>query len=118
MPTRFETSLRERWRRLVARHAEAQPQDCRRGNERHYIGFGSARLWFEEQGVRQERTGNLLNVSDGGLMLKQYKEIPIGVTLTLEVLIGDEALQVRGRTAHCTQTLGGYKVGVELEFDD
>lgn len=118
MPTRFEASLRERWLHLVARHAEAYPNEYRRSTERHYIGFGSVRLWFNDEGEQQERTGNLLNISHGGLMVKQYQELEPGTPLKLEVVVGEDTLQLAGHAAHCTQTLGGYKVGVELEFED
>ena len=118
MPTRFEASLRDRWRGLVARHAEATPREHRRRNQRHYVEFGSVTLRFLEKGQPVEKTGKLLNVSRGGLMLKQYQEIDIGTKLQIDVLAGDDALTVAGRVAHCTETLGGFKVGVKLEFEE
>jgi hypothetical protein len=76
------------------------------------------KLTFEEGGAPIVRTGSLLNASDSGLMVKQHKEIPCYTKVQIELTVGDEVLALTGRVAHATQTVSGFKVGIELQFPD
>ena len=46
-----------------------------------------------------------------------FSACPTQKDLTRRGAIGDEEAVLRGVVRHVTQTLGGYKVGVELHFD-
>ena len=116
--TRLETPTRQRWREVLSQYADVEQRGQRRNNERYYIALGSVKLAFEENGASVERTGRVLNASDGGLMIKQYQDIPSDTQLQIEATIGEESFALAGRVAHCTQTVGGFKVGIELKFPD
>lgn len=118
METRLETPTRQRWREVLSPYADPEESGHRRNDERYYIALGSVKLVFEENGAPVERTGRVLNASDGGLMIKQYQDIPSNTQLQIEATIGEESFALAGRVAHCTQTVGGFKVGIELEFPD
>jgi len=118
MFTKTKATALEHWRSFIACHVENAKNEYRRDHERRYINQGSVSLVFEADGETVERTGALLNLSEGGLMIKQYVEIPRGTPIQLVVLIDDDKLALAGRAVHSTQTLGGYKIGVELTFDD
>jgi len=60
----------------------------------------------------------LWQVSPEGLTARAPREVPVDVRFALDVEINGETLCLRGRTMHCTQTIGGYKVGVRLIFDE
>jgi len=116
--TRLETPTRQRWREVLSQYADVEQCGQRRNNERYYIALGSVKLAFEEDGAPVERTGRVLNASDGGLMIKQYQDVPSDTQLQIEATIGEESFALAGRVAHCTQTVGGFKVGIELKFPD
>ena len=116
--TRLETPTRQRWREVLSQYADVEQCGQRRTDERYYIALGSVKLAFEEDGAPVERTGRMLNVSEGGLMIKQYQDVPSDTQLQIEATIGEESFALAGRVAHCTQTVGGFKVGIELKFPD
>ncbi len=119
METRIEIPTRQRWTELLAKFAESERSDSRRGNQRSYVQFGAAKLSFDdEQGTPTGRTGRLLNASDSGLMVKQYESIPEETEVAVEATIGDEVFALTGRVVHTTETLGGFKIGIELRFAD
>jgi hypothetical protein len=116
--TRLEIPTRQRWQEVLSHCAELEKRGHRRSNERHYVELAAVKLAFEQDGALVMRMGRLLNASDEGLMVKQYRDIPVGVPVQIEVTIADESFALRGEVAHCTQTLGGLKVGIELQFAD
>jgi hypothetical protein len=116
--TRLETPTRQRWREVLSAYAGPEEPGRRRTDERYYIALGSVKLAFEQDGAPVERTGRVLNASEGGLMIKQYEGIPPETLLQIEATIGEESFALAGRVAHCTQTVGGFKVGIELKFAD
>lgn len=119
MGVRLEAPTRQRWLQVLAQHAAPEDLGIRRTDLRHSVEFGAARLTFEdERGRSVERSGRLLNISEGGLMLKQSRRIPIQTDLRIEVTLGDDTLALIGRVVHATETLGGFKIGVELQFTD
>ncbi len=118
METRLETPTRQRWREILDQYAESGRSDHRRTNERHYLELGSVKLTYEEGDAPVVRAGRLLNASDSGLMVKQYQDILPKTELQIEAAIGDEAFTLTGHVVHCTQTLGGFKIGIELQFPD
>ncbi len=119
METHIEIPTRQRWTELLAQLGESEKPDYRRSNQRSYVQFGAAKLSFDdEQGTPVVRTGRLLNASDDGLMVKQYESIPDETELRVEATIGDEVFALTGRVIHATQTVGGFKIGIELRFTD
>jgi hypothetical protein len=52
------------------------------------------------------------DVSEGGLGLRTRQRVP--VMALVRVTAGDDDRSVLGRVAHCTDTLGGFLVGIEF----
>jgi hypothetical protein len=75
-----------------------------------------ADLTFELEGRPVQRSGRLLNISPGGLMVKQREPIAGQTRVLVKIACDEGELALAGRVAHCTQTVDGYKVGVELLF--
>jgi hypothetical protein len=79
---------------------------------------GSAALAFERGSQRFLRKGKLLNVSAEGVLVRlQEQVIPETTVLLRLTLTQGEALLV-GRVVHCTPTVGAFKVGIVLSFED
>jgi hypothetical protein len=59
----------------------------------------------------------LLNASQEGLTTKGQTPITLNTEVVLELNPEGTPFAVRGRIAHCTETLGGFKIGIELRFE-
>ena len=62
-------------------------------------------------------SGQLLNASQEGLTTKGQTPITLNTEVVLELNPEGTPFAVRGRIAHCTETLGGFKIGIELRFE-
>ena len=119
METRLETPTRRRWREFVSQYVDSKGSEYRRSDQRSYVEIGAVTLSFDDaQGAPIAHVGHLLNASDGGLMVKQHQSIPARTKVQVEVAIDEVTFVLPGRVAHVTQTVGGFKIGVELEFAD
>jgi hypothetical protein len=66
-----------------SRHEMAEAMDKRK-SERHRIG-GTARFrWEDAEGAGQEQTGNLRNVSAGGVFVETSSLPPLGAEIDIE----------------------------------
>ncbi len=74
-------------------------------------------LRFDDQGTWVWRWLILNNVSNSGLMLKGETELTPGTRLVAEINPDGVPFYVAGVVMHCTQTVGGFKIGVNLQFD-
>ncbi len=88
----------------------------RRKDPRWSLGLGVVQFVVAFDGRRVTETGNLLNVSAGGVMIQFRKRLEMGQTLDMVVYVDDEPFRLVGRVNHCTMTLGSYKIGVALVF--
>ena len=119
METRLETPTRKRWREIIAPYADSGGAEYRRNDQRAIVEFGAVRLSFVgPNGARVVHTGRLLNASDAGMMVRQNQSIPARTRLQIEVEIDQVKLALSGSVVHVTDTVGGYKIGVELLFAD
>jgi hypothetical protein len=119
-PTVQPKSLTEaEWLEALARCVtpEVEPP-VRRDHRRYGVDFGLARLSYTRDGVPLTRTAPLLQISAEGLMVQIQEPIRVYTPLRLEVILGDETFALTGQVAHSTQTVGGYKVGIQLLFPD
>ena len=104
---------RARWAEIVTNHVsdQQQPPPVKRHEPRQAVeGFAKLTITIV-------RTCTLLQVSEGGLMVRSPKEIPVGTRLSIESYLHDEAVLLSGEVVHCTETVGAFKVGVQLSFD-
>lgn len=70
----------------------------------------------DEDGQSVRRHMSMMNLSPGGLMLKCEFEFEQGTQMLIEINPDGKPFHVVGVVKHCTQTLGGYKIGVRLIF--
>jgi len=104
------------WEALVAQHPEEVTPEHRRQDRRRYTPLGSARLVFKQDGRPQVRGGKVLNVSSRGMLVWQREDINWGTKVVVQARLGETDTLLFGHVAHCTETVGGFKVGVELQF--
>ena len=61
--------------------------------------------------------GTVLDISEGGISLRSEQKIPEDSHVDLDVyLAGDDGLTLSGTVVHCTQSVDGFSVGIELQF--
>ncbi|MFQ5412522.1 MAG: PilZ domain-containing protein [Phycisphaerae bacterium] len=106
------------WRRFLLRAIAPQPKaDIQRGAPR-YPYCTEIKLTFDDAGHVSTRSLTSLNVSVSGITAKGGLEIPMDSEVLLEMNPEGVPFVVRGRIVHCTQTVGGYKIGIDLMFSE
>lgn len=70
--------------------------------------------------VLYEGMGRTLNISENGILLETTSENSLDNTLTLEIALKDDLINLRGRVIRCHQAENGlYQTGVEFtELDE
>lgn len=107
---------------IVARNINVEVDSlAKRGDHRHDLPYGHATIHFLEAlpGAKTAKpmTCTLLQVSGSGLMVRAFDgNFSRGQLLAIHALVGEDEAVLRGRVRHCTQTISGYKIGIELEF--
>lgn len=109
-------STRDQWLAFVQEVNEL-PIRCapHRNEERNPLQL-EVQLRFDDDGILVRRRLILNNVSNSGMMLKGDTELTPGTRLVAEVNPDGVPFYVAGVVMHCTQTVGGYKIGVNLQF--
>ncbi len=113
----IKRATRAGWGAFVARQpsSNAIPHSRRRA-ARHRPECGAARLTYEQEGRPISYTTVLLEVSATGLMIKTRRLVPGETELRIEVLTEETPFLVVGTVVHSTQTVAGFKTGVQLTF--
>ncbi len=107
---------RGEWLTFVKRQLEPQTRRAPHRNEER-MPFACEVILApggEDGGTRRRLT--LLNISNSGLMLKGETEIEEKTEVLIEINPDGNPFHVVGVICHCTQTLGGFKIGVNLKF--
>jgi len=108
----------EQWNELLTRVVAPElGKNLRRGTRRYPL-LGEAKLTYEKDGKTYRRTFDVINVSRGGMTLKGYDEVKADTIIELKVTLGPHVAPLKAKVVHCTGTLGGFKVGVEILFKD
>jgi len=108
----------EQWNDLLTRVVAPElGKNLRRGTRRYPV-MGEAKLTYEKDGKTYRRTFDIINVSRGGMTLKGYDEVRADTLIDCKVTLGPHVAPVKVKVVHCTGTLGGFKVGVEILFRD
>lgn len=110
--------VREDWERIVIRYATVIAAPPVKRRHPRYDTTGRAKLSKAGSQAVLVETCALLQVSAEGLTLRSHDEIPLHELLAIEVRLTDRAVLLHGRVVHCTGTVGGYKLGVLLTFDE
>ena len=112
---------RDRWVNLLRRHFRLTTDDLRRkrGQRRFDVEGTIAEVLLENMerpDTAPPLTMSVIDVSPGGVMLRSFDPLPAGLGLAMRFTLGSDDITLMGRVMHCTETLGGYKVGVKLLF--
>ena len=105
------------WKRLLQRTvAPVDKSDLKRSTRRYPLP-GDIKVTFEDAGETSVRRLALLNASEGGLATKGQTQILLDTEVIIELNLEGTPFTVRGRIVHCTETIGGFKIGIELRFE-
>lgn len=114
--------MRKRWARIVERSG-FPPEDplVRRKSARYAVETHKVvKVVIDPDCVAPGRPGavlcSVLNLSHEGVMLRSDVEIRPRTRLAVEWPKDDEVLTLPGVVRHCTQTVGAFKVGIELRI--
>jgi hypothetical protein len=108
----------EQWNAAIAEFVdtEAEPK-CRRSLRRYAVD-GEIKVTGQIDGEPVKEVWELRQVSLAGMSARSSREILEEARLEFELCINGHVLRVKGEVKHCTQTIGGYKVGIRLFFDE
>ncbi|MBN2561397.1 MAG: PilZ domain-containing protein [Phycisphaerae bacterium] len=114
----FKPMTFQRWSTLLKQVVAPEfESDARREYRRYHIS-GDLKVTFVRDGQEYKRSWDLLEVSLQGLTARANNEASLGVSLEIRLDVAGHRVRARGKVVHCTGTLGGYKVGIELDFPD
>lgn len=91
----------------------------RRHELRHVMNFGLAILTYDDPstGRPHRDTGvAVIDLSLTGMMLRARHDLPRHTPIEIDLDLWEWRGYLRGEVAHCTQSLSGYKLGIELNF--
>jgi hypothetical protein len=107
------------WLRILARHANARVEPrIKRKSQRYRVEFGVVQLFYECSGRTRDYTASLLQISAHGMMIRNHTRIAVGTPLRMKVTLDRAPVTLNGRVAHCTETVGAFKIGIRLQFED
>jgi hypothetical protein len=99
------------------RDVEITPE-IRRKHPRRTVAIGTVDVAVTHKGTSAVWPGKLLNLSPAGVLIKQRRRIDCGIPVLVRLMLADEEAILPGSVVHCTETVGGYKVGIRLLFDN
>ncbi|MBU0638845.1 MAG: PilZ domain-containing protein [Planctomycetes bacterium] len=118
--TELRPITRERWLQCLDEFAgEVAPPFAKRRFDRFSTAAYAKLVYTRRLGERKSAmvvTGALLQLSEEGIMLRTNEPVPIHTSAAVELHLGDEPVVVLGTVRHCTDTVGAFKVGLELSF--
>ena len=105
------------WKRFLKRTvAPEHKSDIQRAEPRYPLS-GETKVSFEDADETSVRRLALLNGSQDGLTTKGQTPIALDTQVVLEMNPEGTPFTIHGRIIHCTETVGGYKIGIELRFE-
>lgn len=121
MSTAFKSISQEQWRGIVAAApavGEGVPISNRH-ETRWYLQSGTAELCYHNANNEVCKQLCLVqNVSDQGLMVRADLEIPENTFVIMSVDFENDNATLLGMVRHCSLSVGAYKLGIRLLFDD
>lgn len=111
------------WIAILVRNFDLDVEKLHRREYRRYdVEGGLVNVEFESvpdgSSLPEPTSMTLLDVSPTGFMARSFREYEPGTTVAVELIFADAQSRGRARLVHCTSTLGGYKTGFELQFED
>lgn len=104
------------WRKMLSAQVAGEIESHSRRSWRRYPAEGEVKAEYKVDGEPRKRTWDLLQIAAGGLTVRTGEEMPTDTPVALYINMDGNPVPARGLTRHCTQTLGGYKVGIKLLF--
>ncbi len=117
MPADTTLASRESWREFVQSFDAVEQPEHRRRAARHDVGHGFVEVYELPQTTKLVTTGTVINVSENALMLRTRASVGIAMQIRIELGVDDDEFVLIGEVRHCTPTVGGYKLGVELLWE-
>ena len=105
------------WRKMLAAQVAGEIESHSRRHWRRYPAEGEVKAEFMVDDQPRKRTWDLLQIAAGGLTVRTGEEMMVNTQVLLHINMDGNPILARGLTRHCTQTLGGYKVGIKLLFE-
>ena len=118
METGIEWTTRRQWLDIIAKHPAPPDPVHRREHTRGHPAFQWAKVAFEKAGAPIVRPGTVLDASTTGIMIRQREEVDVRTLVIVRAVLDNQDITIAGQVMHCTQTVGGYKIGIELRFLD
>ena len=109
---------REYWRRFLRRAVAAQSKSDQNRGAPRYPFHADITVLFQGEDGPSTRSLILVNVSAEGMTARGASSLPVETEVSVELNPEGTPLWVRGRVVHCTETVGGFKIGIRLEFAD
>ncbi len=107
---------RDYWQRFLTRAGALQKTgDARRLSKRFPFPMSGSIIFVEDDRTGQDDIA-IFDVSAEGIMGLTKLEIPWHVEVRIELDPEGTPFALRGHAMHCTPTVDGYKVGVQLTF--
>ncbi len=114
----IQRASRDYWRRFLTRAVAPQSvRDARRVVKRYPLAMAGRIFYAEGDHMKREEFA-IIEISPTGVTGLCREEIPWHAEVCIEVNPEGTPFALQGLARHCTSTVGGYKVGVELVFDD
>ncbi len=90
-------------------------KDYRRRTQRFAVNW-DAKCTFTDEGQILSRHGLVLDTSVEGLTIRTQFEINADMIVRIEINPEGTPFLLKGRVIHCTETIGGFKIGLHLMF--
>ncbi|MCG8404880.1 MAG: PilZ domain-containing protein [Phycisphaerales bacterium] len=115
--TDFKLVTEDYWERFLRRTVETQFKPDVKREVPRYPYQGEAKLIIVDGEDSSTRRLSVVNISLEGLTAKGNTEIPIGTKAFVEMNPEGTPFVMAGEIVHCTETLGGFKIGIRLNFE-
>jgi len=108
----------EAWSELLSRHAAPDLDlPLRRKHQRLPVRMGIVKLSRVGETKPLVHTISLLDVSTEGLTVKTEAVVPVRAWVRVEGAVMYDRFVLIGQVVHSTLSVGGYKTGIQLQFD-
>jgi hypothetical protein len=104
------------WRTILNHQVASDFERHSHRRWRRYPANGEVKAEFAVDGQPRKRTWDILQIAAGGLTVRAGEEIDQDTPVKLQINLDGNPVIARGVTRHCTQTGGGYKLGIKLIF--
>src|SRR5512143_2516651 len=115
-PTKNATIMtRSAWCAWIAHIPPSEPETgVKRHSLRRAIAAGPVQIRYGRDGRAGRQACWVLEVSANGLTLRALRAVPERDSVEIWWPEQDGVMRLRGTIAHCTGSVGGYKLGVTL----